>query len=70
MSFQELFSVDDMQHAEGWRKLLCNTWFSTIVTLVCGFVLAKIGLYQHLAAVWFRPTSCSALWSLPPCVSL
>ena len=43
MSFQELFSVDDMQHAEGWRKLLCNTWFSTIVTLVCGFVLAKIG---------------------------
>ena len=24
MSFQELFSVDDMEHAEGWRKLLCN----------------------------------------------
>ena len=22
MSFQELFSVDDMEHAEGWRKLL------------------------------------------------
>ena len=43
MSFQELFSVDDMEHAEGWRKLLCNTWFSTIVTLICGFVLAKIG---------------------------
>ena len=43
MSFQELFSVDDMQHAEGWRKVLCNTWFATIVTLVCGFVLAKIG---------------------------
>ena len=21
MSFQELFSVDDMEHAEGWRKL-------------------------------------------------
>ena len=35
MSFQELFSVDDMEHAEGWRKLLCNTYFSTIVTLVC-----------------------------------
>ena len=24
MSFQELFSVDDMEHAEGWRKLFCN----------------------------------------------
>ena len=43
MSFQELFSVDDMEHAEGWRKLLCNTYFSTIVTLLCGFVLTKIG---------------------------
>ena len=43
MSFQELFSVDDMKNAEGWRKLLCNTYFATIVTLVCGFVLAKIG---------------------------
>ena len=43
MSFQELFSVDDMEHAEGWRKLLCNTYFSTIVTLVCGFILTKIG---------------------------
>ena len=26
MSFQELFSVDDMEHAEGWRKLLCNVY--------------------------------------------
>ena len=43
MSFQELFSVDDMEHAEGWRKLLCNTYCSTIVTLLCGFVLTKIG---------------------------
>mgnify|MGYP000389538299 CR=1 FL=1 len=43
MSFQELFSVDDMEHAEGWRKVLCNTYFSTIVTLVCGFILTKIG---------------------------
>ena len=43
MSFQELFSVDDMEHAEGWRKLFCNTYFSTIVTLVCGFILTKIG---------------------------
>lgn len=43
MSFQELFSVDDMEHSEGWRKLFCNTYFSTIITLVFGFILAKIG---------------------------
>lgn len=43
MSFQELFSVDDMEHAAPWRKLLCNTYFSTIVTLLCGYVLTKIG---------------------------
>ena len=33
MSFQELFSVDDMEHAEGWRKLFCNVYFSTFLTL-------------------------------------
>ena len=43
MSFQELFSVDDMEHAEPWRKLLCNTYFSTVLTLVCGYVLTQIG---------------------------
>ena len=43
MSFQELFSVDDMEHAEGWRKILCNTYFSTIITLAAAFVLTKIG---------------------------
>ena len=43
MSFQELFSVDDMEHAEGWRKLLCNKYFSTVVTLLCGFILTKVG---------------------------
>ena len=43
MSFQELFSVDDMAHAEPWRKLLCNTYFSTVLTLVLGYVLTKIG---------------------------
>ena len=43
MSFQELFSVDDMAHAAPWRKLLCNTYFSTIVTLAFGFVLTRIG---------------------------
>ena len=43
MSFQELFSVDDMEHAEPWRKVLCNTYFSTVLTLVCGYVLTQIG---------------------------
>ncbi|MDD6718648.1 MAG: carbon starvation CstA family protein [bacterium] len=43
MSFQELFSVDDMEHAEPWRKLFCNVYFSTIVTLLFGFILTRIG---------------------------
>lgn len=43
MSFQELFSVDDMSKAEPWRKLLCNTYFSTVVTLLFAFVLTRIG---------------------------
>ena len=43
MSFQELFSVDDMEHTEGWRKLFCNVYFSTFLTLAFGFLLTKIG---------------------------
>lgn len=43
MSFQELFSIDDMEHAEGWRKLFCNVYFSTVITLAFGFLLTKIG---------------------------
>lgn len=43
MSFQELFSVDDMEHAEGWRKLFCNKYFATVITLVFGYILAKVG---------------------------
>ena len=43
MSFQELFSVDDMENAEGWRKLFCNVYFSTFVTLAFGFLLTQIG---------------------------
>ncbi|MGN0652540.1 MAG: carbon starvation protein A [Gemmiger sp.] len=43
MSFQELFEVDDMEHAEPWRKVLCNVYFSTFITLALGFVLTKIG---------------------------
>ena len=43
MSFQELFSVDDMEHAECWRMLFCNVYFSTFLTLAFGFLLTKIG---------------------------
>lgn len=43
MSFQELFAVDDMKNAKLWRKVLCNPYFSTIITLLFGFVLTKIG---------------------------
>ncbi len=43
MSFQELFSQDDMKNAPVWKKVLCNVYFATAVTLACGFVLAKIG---------------------------
>lgn len=43
MSFQELFSVDNMEHAEGSRKLLCNKYFATVITLVCGYILTQIG---------------------------
>lgn len=43
MSFQELFSVDDMEHAELWRKVLCNKYFSTIITLVFGYILTQVG---------------------------
>lgn len=43
MSFQELFAVDDMKNAKPWRKALCNPYFSTIITLLFGFVLTKIG---------------------------
>lgn len=43
MSFQELFAVNDMKNAKPWRKVLCNPYFSTIITLLFGFVLTKIG---------------------------
>ena len=43
MSFQELFSVDDMENDEGWRKMFCNVYFSTFLTLAFGFLLTKIG---------------------------
>ena len=43
MSFQELFSTDDMEHAEGWRKVLCNKYFATVITLVFGYILTQVG---------------------------
>lgn len=43
MSFQELFTVDDMEHAEGWRKVVCNKYFATVLTLACGYILTRIG---------------------------
>ena len=43
MSLQGLFSVDDMEHAEGWRKFICNKYVSTLLTLFFGFVLTRIG---------------------------
>ena len=43
MSFQELFSVDDMKHAEGWRKVLCNKYFATVITLAFGYILTQVG---------------------------
>ena len=43
MSFQELFSVDDMEHTEGWRKLFCNVYFSTFMWVAFGFLLTQIG---------------------------
>ena len=57
MSFQELFSVDDMEHAEGWRKLFCNKYFATVITLVFGYILTKVAIqiFGHCLEV---PTSC------------
>lgn len=43
MSFQELFTVDDMKSAPIWRKVLCNKYFATVITLAAAFVLTKIG---------------------------
>ena len=59
MSFQELFSVDDMEHAEGWRKLFCNKYFATVITLVFGYILTKVG-YTN---IWPRFGSANQLLS-------
>lgn len=48
MSFQELFTVDDMEHAPKWRKFVCNKYFATVITLAAAFVLTQIGY----ASIW------------------
>ena len=35
--------MDDLKNAPLWRRVVCNTYFATAVTLVCGFILTKIG---------------------------
>ena len=35
--------MDDMAHAEPWRKLLCNTLFLDGSPLAFGFLLTQIG---------------------------
>lgn len=70
MSFQELFSVDDMEHAAPWRKLLCNTYFSTILTLACAFVLAKVGYANIWPLFGSANQLLSALVLLALCVFL
>ena len=43
MSLQELFSVDDMAHAAVWRRVICNKYVATILTLGIAFLLTQIG---------------------------
>lgn len=43
MSFQELFTSSDRSNMPAWRKLLCNPYFATFITLLCGFILTQIG---------------------------
>lgn len=43
MSFQELFNADDMENAPLWRKVLCNKYFATVLTLALAYVLTQIG---------------------------
>ena len=70
MSFQELFSVDDMANAEPWRKLFCNTYFSTALTLAFGFVLTKIGYANSWPLFGSANQLLSALVLITLCVFL
>lgn len=49
LSFQELFldaSIDD-DNMEGWRKILTNKYFATVITLILAYLLAKAG-YKNI----------------------
>lgn len=49
LSFQELFldaSIDD-DNMEGWRKVVTNKYFATIITLILAYMLAKAG-YKNI----------------------
>ena len=70
MSFQELFSVDDMEHAEGWRKLFCNVYFSTVITLAFGFLLTKLGYANSWPLFGSANQLLSALVLITLCVFL
>ena len=50
LSFQEFFVDEDtdMEHLSPIMKLLTNSWFATIITLVLAFMLAKVGY----AEIW------------------
>ncbi|WP_320128261.1 carbon starvation CstA family protein [uncultured Sphaerochaeta sp.] len=45
LSFQEFFldSDTDISKLSGWKKICVNKYFATILTLVLGYILAKIG---------------------------
>lgn len=49
LSFQELFldsSIDD-DNMDGWRKVVTNKYFATIITLILAYLLAKAG-YKNI----------------------
>ena len=70
MSFQEIFSVDDMEHTQTWRKVLCNPYFATIFTLLCGFILTKVGYQQIWPLFGSANQLLSALVLITLCVFL
>lgn len=70
MSFQEILSVDDMEHTQTWRKILCNPYFATIFTLLCGFILTKVGYQQIWPLFGSANQLLSALVLITLCVFL
>ena len=50
LSFQEFFIDEDtdMKHLSPFKKVVTNSWFATIITLILAFMLAKVGY----AEIW------------------